>query len=79
MGDEVKHFFIKILEREDAAEMAEGEYESAAALHRYIPEYVCPALGWGTLETDPSQAFFLTEYHDLREGLVSPENLAPIM
>ncbi|KAM0280148.1 hypothetical protein ACHAQH_004220 [Verticillium albo-atrum] len=59
--------------------MAQGEYESQAALHRYLPQNVCPALGWGTLESDPTRAFFLTQYHDLRPGLVSPENLAPIM
>lgn len=75
----LQNFFLKILDREDAAEMAEGEYESAAALHKCIPENACPALAWGTLATDPKRAFFLTEYRDLREGLATPKDLAQIL
>jgi fructosamine-3-kinase len=77
--EKTQSFFIKIFEREDAAEMALGEYESQKALFQYIPANTPPAIGWGTLESNPDIAFFVTEYRDLREALASPEVLADIM
>lgn len=76
---QTRQFFLKILDREDAAEMALGEYESQVALSTYLPDNVCPALGQGTLESDPTRAFFMTEYHELRPSLVGEELLAEIM
>lgn len=79
VGDEANQLFIKVLDREHAAEMALGEYESQVALHRCLPDHVCPAVGQGTLETDPTKAFFMTEFHKLRPGLVKEQALATMM
>lgn len=83
LGSQVRRFFLKALEREDAAEMAEGEYESQAALHRCLPENVYSARAWGTLVPGSSSgnmgAFFLTEYCNLKPYSVTPKELATIM
>ncbi|KAF7561985.1 hypothetical protein G7046_g2153 [Stylonectria norvegica] len=61
-----KEFFIKILDREQAAEMALGEYEAQNALAAYIPDNVVHPIAWGTFQDDASKAFFLTSFRNLR-------------
>ncbi|KAH6975962.1 Fructosamine/Ketosamine-3-kinase [Ilyonectria sp. MPI-CAGE-AT-0026] len=66
VNGEESPYFVKIIEREKAAEMAEGEYEGQSALASYIPDNVVHPLAWGTFEQDQSKAFFLTNFHNLQ-------------
>uniref|UniRef100_A0A0B7JUM7 protein-ribulosamine 3-kinase n=1 Tax=Bionectria ochroleuca TaxID=29856 RepID=A0A0B7JUM7_BIOOC len=58
-------FFIKILDREEAKELAEGEFESMTLMHQLIPEAIVPPIAWGMFKTDNSKAFYLTYFRDL--------------
>lgn len=59
--------WFQIIDREQAAEMAEGEYEGQKALAEYIPENVVHPIAWGSFEQDGrSKAFFLTGFRNLR-------------
>ncbi|KAK8065179.1 hypothetical protein PG997_011926 [Apiospora hydei] len=65
IGDEKEEFFLKIINREDAIEMAIGQYESQKALIQYLPDNISPPLAHGALELNPDSAFFLTKFHKL--------------
>ncbi|CAG9978528.1 unnamed protein product [Clonostachys byssicola] len=65
VDDDDHEFFIKILDREDARELAEGEFESMTLMHELIPEAIVPPIAWGMFETDNSKAFYLTYFRDL--------------
>ncbi|CAH0052437.1 unnamed protein product [Clonostachys solani] len=67
--------FMKILDREDAKELAEGEYESMVLMHKLIPEAIVPPIAWGMFETDSSKAFYLTYFRDLDKQLPSDDSL----
>lgn len=55
-----------MLDCEQAAEMAEGEYEGQKALAAYIPDNVVHPIAWGTFEQDSrSKAFFLTSFRNI--------------
>lgn len=78
-GDQEERFFLKIIERENALAMAQGEYESQKALSQSIPSNISPALAYGPLELEPEKAFFLTKYHDLHPRIIDPAQLASIL
>ncbi|KAK8032310.1 hypothetical protein PG990_002044 [Apiospora arundinis] len=79
VGDDEEEFFLKIIDREDALDMAIGEYESQKALYSYLPDNISPALAHGTLELKPDSAFFLTKFHSLQSRIIDPTRLAAIL
>ncbi|KAK7217056.1 hypothetical protein V2G26_005059 [Clonostachys chloroleuca] len=64
-GEDDHEFFIKILNREEAKELAEGEFESMTLIHQLIPEAIVPPIAWGMFKTNNSKAFYLTYFRDL--------------
>ncbi|KAF9893520.1 hypothetical protein FE257_010832 [Aspergillus nanangensis] len=79
VNDDEQEFFIKILDRQDAAQLAEGEYEAEKALIEYIPENVVHPIAWGRFQDDPSKAFFLTTFRNLRARSPSIAQFLPIL
>lgn len=45
--------------------MAQGEFESQAAMNKAIPRNSARPLAWGPLDGAPSHAFYMCEFHDL--------------
>ncbi|KAM0277355.1 hypothetical protein ACHAQH_005871 [Verticillium albo-atrum] len=78
LDGEEKAFFLKV-ERERALEMAEGEFESQKAMKQFIPDNMSQPLAWGPLEKNPSQAFFMCEFRDLRVIKPAPNSVASIL
>ncbi|KAK4214682.1 Fructosamine kinase-domain-containing protein [Rhypophila decipiens] len=77
---EKKAYFIKVTTRNRALEMARGEFESHKAMHIYTPENTTRPIAAGPLETNPSHAFFMTEFrHPDPEKRPSPMELAMIL
>ena len=46
--------------------MARGEFESQSAMKEVIPENTAQPIAWGPLDNNPSHAFYLCDFHDLR-------------
>ncbi|KAK8004233.1 hypothetical protein PG989_003952 [Apiospora arundinis] len=79
VGGMEERFFLKLIDRHGAKEMAFGEYESQKALHQYLPQNISPALAHGPLDSNPDTAFFLTRYHDLEPDAIDPGSLADML
>ncbi|VUC25120.1 unnamed protein product [Clonostachys rosea] len=65
VDDDDHEFFIKVIDREGAKELGEGEFESMALMHEVIPEAISPPIAWGMFETDASKSFYLTYFRYL--------------
>lgn len=70
---------MQVIQRENHAEMARGEYESQKALAAQIPNNVVIPLAHGTFDLDPSKSFFLTAFLQLDGGDPSPDELAKVL
>ena len=47
--------------------MAQGEFEGQVAMKKTIPENSAQPLAWASLDSDPSHAFYMCEFHDLED------------
>lgn len=56
-----------------------GEFESQTALMAHIPESIVPPIAWGRFQDDPTRAFYLTHFRNLRERLPKLSQLLPII
>ncbi|OIW25312.1 hypothetical protein CONLIGDRAFT_673422 [Coniochaeta ligniaria NRRL 30616] len=74
-----KAYFLKIMDRESALEMATGEFESLVAMRQYIPNNVAKAVGVGPLEDDCTKSYFIVEFKNMRPEKPSPQTLAAVL
>ncbi|KAB5582351.1 Fructosamine kinase-domain-containing protein [Coniochaeta sp. 2T2.1] len=79
VDNEEKEYFLKVLDRARADEMARGEFESSKALIQHIPETIVPPIAWGKYEEDQSKAFYLTHFRYLHEQLPTNSQLLSII
>jgi protein-ribulosamine 3-kinase len=59
--------------------MALGEYESERLLAKHIPEHIPPMVAWGSLKANPNHGFVLSEFREMKSGILVPETAASIM
>ncbi|KAL6859734.1 hypothetical protein ACO1O0_003758 [Amphichorda felina] len=71
-------YFLKIIERKEWTPMAKAEYEAQAALTAIIPDNVVVPMAWGTFDSG-SQAFFITQFRNLRPRSPSPTELVSVL
>ena len=55
--------------------MMHGEFHSMTALHGAAPDLVPEPLAWGTYNSDPNTHFFLCEFHNMKCGVPSIDDL----
>jgi protein-ribulosamine 3-kinase len=49
--------------------MMMGEFESATALWKSLPDFIPRPIAWGTYLTDPNNHFYLCDFHDMTDEL----------
>ncbi|KAL2264514.1 hypothetical protein VTJ83DRAFT_7024 [Remersonia thermophila] len=67
-----KSFFIKVVSKEAGRLMVHGEFESAMAIHKVLPEYTPKPIGWGSYKTIPDTYFYLCEFRQMTHDLPDP-------
>jgi len=60
---------MKVVSKETGKQMMNGEFESMAAIHSLLPDFVPQPIAWGTYETIRDTHFFLCEYREMTEEL----------
>lgn len=69
----------KILEIDNARDLARGEFQSMLLLSKIVPNNISPPIAWGTFDTDPTRSFFLTKFRELDEVHPANEDLIEIV
>ncbi|EPE34733.1 hypothetical protein GLAREA_10427 [Glarea lozoyensis ATCC 20868] len=64
-----KSYFLKISAGILGFGMAEGEYESIAAIHKVKPEFCPKPHGWGTFKSNPYLHFLFTDFVEMKENV----------
>lgn len=69
-------FFIKVLSKAHAKDMAISEFESMRAIRGVLPDFVPNPRAWGAYTTKPDTYFFLCEFRDMTKDMPDPHKFA---
>ncbi|KAK4113313.1 hypothetical protein N656DRAFT_778078 [Canariomyces notabilis] len=74
-----QRYFLKVYNAARAFEIARGEYESTKELVAAIPGGAPTPVGFGVYADDPTRAFFLAEFRDMKDVLPGDKELVSLV